>query len=160
MSKTIRDTFTASEAAHLIDVKVDTLRVWRRRGHFEVEGEGEGWTRFTFSDVLTIATFRTLIGNSLEIELAESIAGNASEKFAAVFASARTMENLDDVRLPYLVFGGSASGPFMHLAKGAEDAARILLRSIANGKNPVLHVLDYGSILAAVLNRLNALNKG
>lgn len=66
-------TFTASEVANIVGMNPETLRVWRRRKNVVLEGEREGWTRFTFNDVMLITVYHRLTQSNCATGLAEVV---------------------------------------------------------------------------------------
>lgn len=67
----MREDFTASEAQTLTGINVETQRVWRRR-HLKI-GTGEGWTRYSYSDVVVLACLAELTKAGIAIGHATDI---------------------------------------------------------------------------------------
>lgn len=156
MGKTITDTFTASEVAALTGMNVDTLRVWRRRGYFSLTGEGSGWTRFTFGDVLKIATFNQMLDNFFTHDAAEVVTANCTAQFAKILGGT------EETPPPYLVFGRGADGDVLfEIVDGIENLGRqiVAISARAGEKHATLHVVDYASILSRVMIRLREVNE-
>lgn len=152
--KTVNDTFTASEVATIAEVKTETLRVWRRRGHFTLDGERQGWTRFTFGDVLKISTFRTLLDSFVDRQLAEVVAANCLKHYGAILASKDA-----DEESPYLICGRGPDGSVIfEPVKGVVEASSKWLE-LTSPSAPVLIMVDFLSILHRVMHRLNSMNE-
>lgn len=153
MLKTINDTFTASEASRLTGMNVETLRVWRRRGYFTLDGEREGWTRYTFADVLKVATFRTLTESFVAHDLAEMVTANCAEQFAKI------LEGGVDLPSPYLVCGRGLNGDVVFEVASGPDAASLRVLELMSAGHPALITTDYLSILSRVFERLREMNE-
>lgn len=68
--------FTASQVAAIAGMNTETLRVWRRRKHVVLEGDGPGWTRFTFNDLMLVVAYHSLVQSHCSHAMAEIVAGH------------------------------------------------------------------------------------
>jgi DNA-binding transcriptional MerR regulator len=154
MRKTIEDTFTAGEAAVLTGVVIDTLRVWRRRGHFTLTGEQNGWTRFSFGDVLKIATFASLRTSWIENEAAEVVAANSPMHFAKILGGDQNSAP------PYGILGRKADQQVhFEFVEGLDSVTQHIIDM--NNKHPevkVITIVNYMNILYEVMMNLKRLN--
>lgn len=148
--------FTSSEVAAITDVNIETLRVWRRRKHFKLEGEGQGWTRFTLADVMKIATFNALVQSFCTHELAEVVAANSGEQYAKILRMSP-----DDGQGIYLVCGRGPDGDVIFdVVQGVDELLTAVSKHIKNSEAiPTYHVVDYAAILAKFFKRLEELDK-
>lgn len=151
--KTIQDTFTASEAAQLAGMNIETLRVWRRRDYFTLEGERDGgWTRFTFADVLKVASFAATVGGHGSHVLAEVIAANSPEQFAKLLAADQSSQVA-----PKAICFTPANAPteFM-VVNGYEEFVPAAIKALQQA--PSFFALDYLTVLEGVMRRLHQMN--
>lgn len=81
-------TFTASEVAKIVGMNLETLRVWRRRKNIALEGEREGWTRFTYNDVMLITVYHRLTQSFCTSSLAEAVSSTIVEELKRDWQSA------------------------------------------------------------------------
>lgn len=152
MSKTIADTFTASEVSHLTGVNTETLRVWRRRGHFSIEAEAGGWTRYTFNDVLKIATFSTMVAQGMVIPMAERIAESCPEQYAIL---SKTPSNGPE---PFGVFARSPMETFyFSIADGLDEVAQHLSILSRRQEYSLIQLIDYTKIFYALVSKIGAM---
>lgn len=78
----IRNSFTAGEVHDLLGINTDTLRVWKRRGQFVAE-QTEGWSRYSFADLVSMAVGKKLMEAGIAVSIASNIAsGHCVRSFA------------------------------------------------------------------------------
>ncbi|KZK94692.1 hypothetical protein PsAD46_00975 [Pseudovibrio sp. Ad46] len=131
-------TFTASEVSKLCGVKTETLRVWRRRQHFELSEQEGGWTRYTFIDALKVAIFHSITQSHGTLELATVIAARSP---ALVTELVRTGE------APYVICSRNENSEVhMEEVYGSEQLIKAIKRRVVEGENfPNYHVFDIAS---------------
>ncbi|KZK94866.1 hypothetical protein PsAD5_02924 [Pseudovibrio sp. Ad5] len=150
-------TFTASEVAKLIGMNIETLRVWRRRKQFVLEGEREGWTRYTFGDLMVVATYNTLVRAHCTNAMAEMIAGTISIRVERNWPQILDVQegvfcicnmSADDTNLSIQLYHGldavqNAIADFIHTAE----------------RQPAFHVVDCTALIVQMLGAYDKLQK-
>lgn len=133
-------TFTASETAQIVGMNPETLRVWRRRKNITLEGEREGWTRFTYNDVMLITAYHRLTQSFCTSSLAETVSSRIVEELKDDWRS-----GLNSRKPIYCLVQGSgeASNIRVKIVRGRQDLSKEMsevLRSPELG--PVYQLVD------------------
>lgn len=79
-------TYTASIAAKLTGFNVNTLKDLRVHSALVLEGAREGWTRYTFTDLVTIRAYAAVRSNGFAVEAAVRIANFAAKRYRRAVA--------------------------------------------------------------------------
>lgn len=79
-------TYTASQAAHLSGFNINTLKDLRNHSPLRFEGSRDGWTRYTFNDILTLRAFALLRANGFGVAQAARIANFAAKRYCHAVA--------------------------------------------------------------------------
>lgn len=74
-------TYAASMAAQLSGFNVNTLKDLRNHSPLQFEGSRNGWTRYTFSDLLTLRAFASLRANGFGVAQAARVANFAAKRY-------------------------------------------------------------------------------
>lgn len=148
-SDTYSRTYTASEVAKIVGMNIETLRVWRRRKQLVLEGERQGWTRYTFNDLMAVATYHNMVRSHCTNTIAELIAGTVSQRLAnkwsgilgtesSVFCLCNNAMDEENIQIE------------MHL--GLEELLEAITQIMRSSKRqPAYHIVDCGALFLKVL---------
>lgn len=74
-------TFHAAIAAQITGFNINTLRDLRNRSSLLIEGQGAGWTRYTFHDLIALACVSVARHHGFSVEGAARIANYAVKRY-------------------------------------------------------------------------------
>jgi hypothetical protein len=143
-------TFTASQVARLAGLNIETLRVWRRRGYFG-DMHSEGWTRYTWPDLFTIALFADIVNSTGSHDHARAVAKiGRAEMFRAILG------HEDESGLPYVIAANHPeTGELIEVVIGITALGASLQRHILSDAHfGQYSVIDLGKILHRLFTRL------
>lgn len=77
----LNPTFSAATVCAVAGLNPVTLRAWRNRGHLNVSGSGEGWTRYSISEMAVVMAMKTMTDMGLAVDTAGEIASKLASAF-------------------------------------------------------------------------------
>lgn len=106
-------TYRTATVCAVSKLEASTLRTWKARGVLPVHSEGDGWTRYTFEDLVAIDTMARLatkyaISNEQACRIAKYVAAIASGRARVVRAKQGGMSQLAAGYRYVVIRGGDA----------------------------------------------------
>ncbi|MCJ7871496.1 hypothetical protein [Phaeobacter sp. J2-8] len=139
--------FTVSEVAALTETNLNTVQGWRRKGFFDL-GDGEGWHRFTMTELFSIAVFAEVSGWTGNQDVASSSCSLADQMLTEI---------IEDGAAPYFVGAGrNGTVSAMEVTYGIDDVGRVLSGLLVTGVDAGAYiVVDYSAIFQRLFERLH-----